>query len=139
MPHLTIEYTANLEALTDIGALCKRLSATLVALQGDDRGDGLADGPLFPVAGTRVMARPALHCAVADGHPDRAFMYLKLRITPGRSPALIQRAGDALLASASAQLDTLFAQQALGLTLHIDEGQPVYEGKRNNLAGHLQK
>lgn len=139
MPHLTIEYTANLEALTDIGALCTRLAATLVALRDDGTGEDIAAGPLFPVAGTRVMARPARHFAVADGQPDRAFIYLKLRITPGRSQALIKRAGDALLASASTHLEALFAQQAFGLTLHIDEGQPVYEGKRNNLAEALLK
>ncbi|MEO6322947.1 MAG: 5-carboxymethyl-2-hydroxymuconate isomerase [Polaromonas sp.] len=131
MPHLNIEYTANLEAAADMGALCTTLAATLVALRHDD------GGPLFPVAGTRVMAWAAPHFAVADGQPDRAFIYLNLRITPGRSEALIQRAGDAVLASANAHLEQLFAQHAVGLTLQIDEGVPVYEGKHNNLAAHL--
>jgi len=132
MPHLNIQYTANLDSVTDMNALCKTLAATLVALRGED---GVA--PLFPVAGTRVMAWPAPYFAVADGQPDRAFIYLNLRITPGRSEALKKRAGDAVLASASAHLETVFAQHALGLTLQIDEGVPVYEGKRNNLAAHL--
>ena len=132
MPHLNIEYTANLDALTDMGRLCNTLAATLVALRGED---GVA--PLFPVAGTRVMAWPAPHFAVADGKPGRAFVYMNLLITPGRSEALKKRAGDALLAAASAHLDPVFAQHALGLTLQIDEGAPVYEGKRNNLAAHL--
>lgn len=132
MPHLNIEYTANLDAATDMGALCKTLATTLVALRGED---GVA--PLFPVAGTRVMAWPAPHFAVADGRPDRAFIYLNLLITPGRSEALKKRAGDALLASASAHLEAVFASQAVGMTLQIDEGHPVYEGKRNNLAAHL--
>ena len=132
MPHLNIEYTANLEAVADMGALCKTLAATLVALRNDD------NGPLFPVAGTRVMAWPAPHFAVADGQPDRAFIYLNLRITAGRSDALKKRAGDAVLASANAHLDAVFARQAVGLTLQIDEGAPVYEGKRNNLAEHLK-
>ena len=132
MPHLNIQYTANLDALTDMGQLCNTLAATLVALRAED---GVA--PLFPVAGTRVMAWPAPHFAVADGQPGRAFIYMKLLITPGRSEALKKRAGDALLAAASAHLDPVFAQHAVGLTLHIDEGAPVYEGKRNNLAAHL--
>ena len=132
MPHLDIQYTANLDALADMGQLCKTLAASLVALRGED---GVA--PLFPVAGTRVMAWPAPHFAVADGKHDRAFIYMNLLITPGRSEALKKRAGDALLAAASAHLDPVFAQHALGLTLQIDEGAPVYEGKRNNLAAHL--
>lgn len=132
MPHLNIQYTANLDSVTDMNALCQTLAATLVALRGED---GVA--PLFPVAGTRVMAWPAPYFSVADGQPDRAFVYLNLRIMPGRSEALKKRAGDAVLASASAHLETVFAGHAIGLTLHIDEGAPAYEGKRNNLAAHL--
>ena len=132
MPHLNIQYTANLDSLTDMNALCHTLAATLVALRGED---GVV--PLFPVAGTRVMAWPAQHFAVADGRPGRAFVYLNLLINPGRIEAMKKRAGDALLASASAHLDAVFAQHAVGMTLQIDEGMPVYEGKRNNLAAHL--
>lgn len=133
MPHLSIEYTANLQAATDMDALCTALAATLVALRHND------GGPLFPVAGTRVMAWPAPHFAVADGQPDRAFIYLNLRITPGRSAAMVARAGDAVLASATAHLAPLFAARAVGLTLQIDEGAPAYEGKHNNLAAHLMR
>ena len=131
MPHLNIEYTANLEATAEMGILCKALAATLVALRHDD------GSALFPVAGTRVMAWPAPHFAVADGQPDRAFIYLNLRITPGRSAATIARTGDAVLARAKAHLAPLFATHAVGLTLQIDEGAPVYEGKHNNLAAYL--
>ena len=133
MPHLTIEYTANLEAEAGMGTLCTVLAAALVALSHDD------GAPLFPVAGTRVMAWPAPHFAVADGRPDRAFIYLNLLIAPGRSPAMVQRAGDAVLASARAHLAPVFAAHAVGLTLQINEGAPVYEGKHNNLAGHLAR
>jgi 5-carboxymethyl-2-hydroxymuconate isomerase len=132
MPHLNIQYTANLDALTDMGELCNTLAATLAALRGED---GVS--PLFPVAGTRVMASPAPHFAVADGKAGRAFIYLNLLIAPGRSELLKKRAGDALLAAASRQLDAVFAQHAVGMTLQIDEAAPVYEGKRNNLAAHL--
>ena len=89
------------------------------------------------LAGTRVMAWPAPHFAVADGHPDRAFIYLNLLITPGRSAAMVQRAGEAVLASCKAHLAPVFAKHAVGLTLQIHEGAPVYEGKHNNLAAHL--
>ncbi len=131
MPHLTIEYTANLEASADMGTLCTTLAATLVALRHDD------GAPLFPVIGTRVMAWPAPHFAVADGQPDRAFIYLNLLITPGRTPAMVARAGDAVLASVKTHLAPVFAAHAVGLTLQVHEGAPVYEGKHNNLAAHL--
>lgn len=133
MPHLTIDYTANLEATADMPGLCQRLCSVLTTLKDD------AGGPLFPVAGTRVMARPAPAFAVADGQPDRAFIFILARITAGRNAGTKQRAGDALMAAAHAHLAPVFDTQALGLTLHIDEGAPVYEGKQNNMAAHLSK
>ena len=132
MPHLDIQYTANLEADADMTGLCRTLTATLVGLRND------ADEPVFPLTGTRVMAWPAAHYAVADGAPDRAFIYLLLRIKPGRSDAIKKKAGDALLAAALAHLKPVFAQHAVGLTLEVDEGAHIYEGKQNNFANHMK-
>ncbi len=123
MPHLKIEYSANLDAETDIGALCKSLAQTLLALK-DKR-----EQPIFPFNGTRVLAYPAPHYAVADGADNRAFVYLNLRITSGRSQERLQAVGDALLEQTKAHFAQLLASRQLRITLHIDEGQPVYEGK----------
>lgn len=123
MPHLKIEYTANLDAHADIGELCKTLSQTLVTLK-DDQG-----APVFPLLGTRVLAYPAAQYAVADGEQGRAFVYLNMRITPGRSDALVKAVGDAVLAAAQAQLAPALDKLPLRLTLHIDATPPGYEGK----------
>ena len=131
MPHLDIQYTANLEADADMTGLCRALTATLVGLRND------AGEPVFPLTGTRVMAWPAAHYAVADGAPDRAFIYLLLRIKPGRSDAIKKKAGDAVLAAALAHLEPVFAKHPVGLTLEVDEGAHIYEGKQNNLANHM--
>ncbi len=123
MPHLKIEYTANLDALTDIGALCKSLSHTLVTMKD-------ANGTLvFPLYGTRVLAYPAAQYAVADGEQGRAFVYMNMRVTPGRSDELIKAVGDELLAAAKAYLAPVLDQLPLRLTLHIDATPPGYEGK----------
>ena len=132
MPHLDIQYTANLEADADMTGLCRALCATLVGLRND------AGEPVFPLTGTRVMAWPAATYAVAVGPPDRAFIYLLLRIKPGRSDAIKKKAGDALLAAALAHLKPVFAQHAVGLTLEVDEGAHIYEGKQNNLANYMK-
>jgi 5-carboxymethyl-2-hydroxymuconate isomerase len=126
MPHLKIEYTANLDAHADIGTLCKVLSHTLVTLQDD------ADALVFPLYGTRVLAYPAAQYAVGDGEQGRAFVYLNMRITPGRSPALVRKIGDTLLAAAKEYLAPLMDQLPLRLTLHIDATPPDYEGKFTN-------
>jgi len=128
MPHLVILYTPNIEAETDISALCRRLADTMLA-QRDEAGK-----PVFPTGGTRVLAYPAAHFAVADGKADYAFVYLNLRMAAGRSEAVKQKAGDELLADAHAHFAPLFDKRHIGITLQIDEspGQ-VYDGKHSNL------
>lgn len=123
MPHLSIDYSGALDPRIEMNALCQRLAATLAA-QVDAAGT-----PLFPLAGTRVLAYPAPFHAVAGGQAGHQFMYLNLRITPGRARALVDAAGDALIAAVRAHVDALGALGPLGITLHIDEGAPVYEGK----------
>ncbi|MDP3170157.1 MAG: 5-carboxymethyl-2-hydroxymuconate Delta-isomerase [Polaromonas sp.] len=128
MPHLVILYTPNLEAEADMTALCRKLADTMLATLDE------AGKPVFPTGGTRVLAYPAAHYAVADGKANYGFIYLNLRMAGGRSDAIKKRAGDALLAGARDHFGTLFERQAVGLTLQIDEspGQ-VYDGKHSSL------
>ena len=49
--------------------------------QRDDDGK-----QVFPTGGTRVLAYPAAHYAVADGKGDHGFVYLNLRMAAGRAP-----------------------------------------------------
>jgi 5-carboxymethyl-2-hydroxymuconate isomerase len=126
MPHVVIHYTPNIEA--DMDALCRELADSLVE-QKDEGG-----GPLFPPGGTRVMAYPAAHYAVADGRQDYAFVYINVKIASGRSEASKTRAGDAMMEKVRARFAGLFAKRLIGITLQIEEspGQ-VYDGKHNNL------
>lgn len=128
MPHLVILYTPNIESQTDMGALCRSMADTMLA-QRDE-----ADKQVYPTGGTRVLAFPASHFAVADGSGDHAFVYLNVRMASGRSEAVKKRIGDALLACAKKHFDPLIAQRHVGITLQIDEapGQ-VYDGKLGNL------
>ncbi|WP_213954494.1 MULTISPECIES: 5-carboxymethyl-2-hydroxymuconate Delta-isomerase [unclassified Variovorax] len=128
MPHLVILYTPNIEAQTDMSALCRSMADTMLAQRDDDGKQ------VYPTGGTRVLAFPAAHYAVADGHGDYAFVYLNVRMAAGRPDAVKKRIGDALLACAKQHFDPLIAQRPIGITLQIDEapGQ-VYDGKLGNL------
>ena len=128
MPHLVILYTPNLDAATDMTALCRALANTMLAVRDEDGKQ------VFPTGGTRVLAYPAAHYAVADGQRDYAFVYLNLRMGAGRTAATQKRAGDAVLAAARAHFDPLMAQRLIGVTVNVDEspGQ-VYDGKHSNL------
>lgn len=137
MPHLVILYTPNLDAHTDMTALCRALADTMLE-QRDEDGK-----PVFPPGGTRVLAYPAAHYAVSDGGDageraglgrDYGFVYMNLRMGAGRSDATKKRAGDAVLARARGHFGSIFERMPLGLTVQIDEspGQ-VYDGKHSSL------
>lgn len=137
MPHLVLLYTPNLESGIDMSGLCRRLADTMLE-QRDEEGK-----PVFPPGGTRVLAYPAAHFAVADGgiagraaggNGDYAFLYMNLRMGSGRSATVHQKTGEALLNVARDQVATYFADHHLGVTLQIDEspGQ-VFDGKHSNL------
>lgn len=128
MPHLVILYTPNLEGRTDLTGLCRALADTMLTIRDE------AGKPVFPTGGTRVLAFPATHYAVADGRGDYGFMYLNLRMGAGRSAAVHQATGDALLATIKQQVAPLFERELVGITLQIDEspGQ-VYDAKHSTL------
>ena len=134
MPHLVILYTPNIEAETDMTALCRQLADAMLEVR-DEEGK-----QVFPHGGTRVLAYPAAHYAVADGKGDYAFIYMTLRLATGRSEATKTLAGDTVLARAKALLAPVFEKRLIGLTVQVDEapGQ-VYDGKHSTLHPYFNK
>ena len=128
MPHCVILYTPNLEPRAEVGALCRKLADAMLGIRDE------AGKQVFPTGGTRVLAYPAAHYAVADGRGDYGFMYLNVRMGAGRSQAVEQRAGDTLLDVVKAHVAPWFDEALVGITLQIDEspGQ-VYDGKHSML------
>ncbi len=127
MPHLVILYTPQLDAETDMPALCRTLADTMI-----DARDENAQA-VFPIGGVRVLAYPAAHSAVADSQRDYAFVYLNLRMARGRSDMAKKNAGDALAAAVQAHFAPVLAQRPVGITLQIDEGGEVFDAKLGNL------
>ena len=127
MPHLVILYTPNIDRKTDVAALCRALADEMLVIHDE------AGKQVFPTGGTRVLAYPAAHYAVADGKGDYAFVYLNLRIAPGRSAGAIERTGEALLAAVQVHFAPIFASRTIGMTLQIDEGAPMFDAKHSNL------
>ena len=133
MPHLTIHYSGNLDSQANMGALCRSLADTLLE-QVDDAGVAV-----FPPGGTRVLAVPARSFAIADGKQDYAFAYLNLRMARGRSEATQQRIGEALLATATAFFEPIQTRRLVGVTLQIEVGNEVFDGKLNNIHALFRK
>jgi 5-carboxymethyl-2-hydroxymuconate isomerase len=136
MPHLVILYTGQLDAEVQMTSLCRQMADAMITLQ-DEEGK-----QVFPTGGTRVLAYPASHYAVADGGVagreaggtgDYAFVYLNLRMGRGRSEATQQRVGQTLLEVAKAFFAPVMVQRHIGITLQIDVGPEVFDAKHGNL------
>ena len=134
MPHCVILYTANVDRLSDMSALCRALADAMLTVRDE------AGKQVFPTGGTRVLAYPAAHSAVADGKGDYGFVYINARMGAGRSAAVQKLAGDTLLAVAKRHFEPVFDRHPIGITLQVDEspGQ-VYDGKHSSLHPLFQK
>jgi 5-carboxymethyl-2-hydroxymuconate isomerase len=144
MPHLVILYTGQLDQEVNMTSLCRQLADAMLTVK-DESGK-----QVFPTGGTRVLAYPAPHYAVADGgaagvaagaaagvtaggNGDYAFAYLNLRMGRGRTEATQKLAGETLLAVAKAFFAPLMATKHMGVTLQIDVGQEVFDAKHSTL------
>ena len=127
MPHLVLLYTPNLEAELDMTGLCRSLADAMLTVRDE------AGAQVFPTGGTRVLAYPAAHYAVADSSGDFAFCWLNLRMGRGRTEATQQRAGQTLLEVAKAFFAPVMAQRHIGITLQIDVGPEVFDAKHSNI------
>jgi 5-carboxymethyl-2-hydroxymuconate isomerase len=127
MPHLVIQYTANIEATANMDALCQAMARTIIGIKDEDGKQ------VYPTGGTRVLAYPAAHHAVADAKQDYAFVYLNFRVAKGRSAATLKHSGEVLLKVAQDHFADLFVARPIGITLQIDEGLEVFDAKHSSL------
>jgi 5-carboxymethyl-2-hydroxymuconate isomerase len=131
LPHLTIEYSANLADEERIGELCNLLARCL-----DAQRDG--EQRVFPLGGIRVRALRCKHYCVADGRSDAAFLHANLKIGAGRSPEIRQATGDALFALIKEHFAYEFATSGLALSMEINEFSEAGTWKHNNLHARLK-
>ena len=142
MPHCVILYTPNLDGQTDITTLCRLLADTMLQVQ-DESG-----APVFPKGGTRVLAYPAAHSAISDGGQagrnaggsgEYSFVYMNVRMAQGRSAATHRAVGDAMVSAAKQHFAQILANQHIGITIQVDEGNEVFDAKISTLHPLFQR
>lgn len=119
MPHFSIEYSANLDAQTDLQRLCDVIHAA-----------ALATG-FFELGAVRVRAIRCAHYAVADKLPDNAFAHITLRLGRGRSAADKKAIGEAIFAAADRHFAPLLAKPYFALSFEIVEIDGDMSWKKN--------
>lgn len=121
MPHIIVEYSANLDRDLAIRDLVDALHAA-----------ALATG-VFPIGGLRTRAERRDVYAVADRAPDNAFIAVIARIGAGRDAGTRRRVADSLLRTVEETTREVFARRGLGITVEVQEIDPTASLKLNNL------
>ncbi|MGD8340308.1 MAG: 5-carboxymethyl-2-hydroxymuconate Delta-isomerase [Gammaproteobacteria bacterium] len=127
MPHLIIEYSANIEPKLDLVALLDRLHREAVA------------SGMFPAGGIRVRAYRAEHYRIADCHPDNAFVHVTAIVGSGRPLDRRERVSHLLFDALCEQLAALQATSPLAISFNMREFDPVLNLKKNNLHEYVRQ
>lgn len=126
MPHLTIDYSANVDGAVDMAALCAGLHEAMVATG------------LFELGAIRVRALRAEAWAVADRDPRNGYVDMALRLAEGRSLEDRKRAGDLIFKAAEKVLAPLLAGEHFALSLEIREIDARLGWKNNSIHPRLR-
>ena len=126
MPHVSLEYSANLEGLADVQGLCE---AVLAAAHRTG---------VFETGAVRVRAVACAHFAIADGAAANCFVDGSLRLAAGRDLVLRQSIGDTLFRAMEEFLAPLFATRHFALSFEVREIDPALSYKRNAIHDRLR-
>jgi len=127
LPHLIVEYSANIEDQIALDALLDKLHTCAL-------GTGV-----FPLGGLRVRAHRADAFRIADKAPDNGFVHVTALIGHGRPLDVQQRAAEELFAVLTKHLEPLYDQSPLALSLNVQEFHPVLNFKKNNLHEYVKR
>lgn len=127
MPHIWVEYSANLDGDVDIEKMLDNVHAAAVATG------------VFPVGGARTRGVRVEQYRVADGHRDNGFVHVVLRIGHGRDADTKKAATQAVFASLCAFLRPVYDRRALAISLEMQELDPVLNLKLNNLHEYVAR
>lgn len=121
MPHLIVEYSANLENQIDILELVDAV-----------HNAALKTG-VFELAAVRTRAERREYYAIADGHRDNAFVTIWVRVASGRSVETRQRLGKEIFDAVCDFLQEVYENTPIGISLEVNEIEDTAAFRKNNL------
>ncbi len=128
MPHVIVEYSANLDDAIDMAAFCEVLRAAAVKTG------------VFPEAGIRVRALRCETYVIADGRmPDTGFVDISVRLRGGRTFEARERATQDIFAAAEHHLEPVFADRPFALSFEMRDIDPALSPKRSSIRDFLNK
>jgi len=127
MPHLNIEYSANLEDALDVQALVDRIHETAL------------ETGIFPLGGVRTRAEARKYYRIANGDPRAGYIHMVVRIGSGRDLEVRRAAGEKLFTALCEFTDQLYRTRPLALSFELHEIPPDMAWRKNNLHELLKK
>ena len=127
MPHVSIEYSRNLEDALDMGAFCEALR---------EEGSRIA---AFAMPGLRVRAIAVDHYAIADGDPKHGFIDISVRLRAGRPDDVKADATQRLFDRARQFLQPVMTERSVALSLEMRDIDPALSPKIGTIRDHLKE
>jgi 5-carboxymethyl-2-hydroxymuconate isomerase len=121
MPHVVIEYSANLESEIAPMDLVRAVHQAVLSQ------------PAFEAPGVRTRASRREHFLVADGDPQNAFIAVTARIGPGRSQETRKAASTAIMEALYRAVEPIYKTRGLNLSVEVTELDDGGMTRRNNL------
>jgi 5-carboxymethyl-2-hydroxymuconate isomerase len=126
MPHIILDYSANLEERLDIAGLCRVLR------------DAAVETGVLPLAGLRVRATACTHVVIADGNPEHAFLDISVRLRAGRSPEDKARATALIFAAAESFCAEVLERSSFALSFEMRDIDPELSPKTSSIRRYLK-
>ena len=126
MSHFQIEYSANLETVIDMGALCEAIRAKAATID------------TFPMAGIRVRATRVDFVAMADGDPKHGFIDLSVRLREGRPDGVKRDAIDQIFAALKEFMTPAMASHSIALSAEMRDINAELSPKFGTIRDHLE-
>jgi 5-carboxymethyl-2-hydroxymuconate isomerase len=127
VPHLIVEYSANLESRLDLDGLLDRLHEEAI------------ESGMFPIGGIRIRAYKALDFRIADCDPENAFVHVTAIVGAGRPLDRREQVSRRLFEAICATLEPVAATSPLAISFNMREFDPVLSFKKNNLHEYVRK
>jgi 5-carboxymethyl-2-hydroxymuconate isomerase len=126
MPHLHIDYSANLESVVDMGALCEAIRAVTAEID------------TFPLAGIRVRATRVDHVSMADGDPKHGFIDLSVRLRQGRPHDVKQDAIARIFATLKDVVAPAMETHSIVISAEMRDIDDTLSPKFGNIRDHME-
>ncbi len=127
MPHLTLDYSANMEARVDIAALCNCIRVAAI------------ETGVFPKAGVRVRAFKADHVSIADGNPENGYIDISVRLREGRDQDVRERATAHIFTAAENFMKPVMDAHPVALSLEMRNIDASLSPKSNSIRNFMKE